>query len=286
MKNIFKAKILENKEINKNIFLISFSKPENFEIIPGQFINLLIDEFSYDPFLRRPFSIFNVERDKIYVLYQLKGKGTKILSEKRKFETIDFIGPLGNNFSLNLFENNDRNKNIINIFVAGGIGIASLCYFSKYIKNNFKNYKIKNILFYGARSIETFVNKNLYKKYFDDFYFSFEIFGKTNNNLKYLSKDKVFTGNIIEFLKEKESFFEDLAKLNRLNFFVCGPDPMLKSFIKWNSDKNYYAELSLESFMGCGFKACLGCAVMTKSGEYKYVCHDGPVFNYEELRIE
>jgi dihydroorotate dehydrogenase electron transfer subunit len=41
-------------------------------------------------------------------------------------------------------------------------------------------------------------------------------------------------------------------------------------------------QLSLETRMGCGFGACYGCSIKTKHG-IKMVCHDGPVFNIEEI---
>lgn len=41
-------------------------------------------------------------------------------------------------------------------------------------------------------------------------------------------------------------------------------------------------ELSLEERMGCGFGACMGCAVQTKDG-IRRVCVDGPVFDRESL---
>jgi len=34
--------------------------------------------------------------------------------------------------------------------------------------------------------------------------------------------------------------------------------------------------------MGCGFGACMGCSVMTKSGPVR-VCRDGPVLKKEDV---
>ena len=41
-------------------------------------------------------------------------------------------------------------------------------------------------------------------------------------------------------------------------------------------------QLSFEERMGCGFGACMGCSIMTKSGS-KRVCADGPVLEREEI---
>ncbi|MCX8059157.1 MAG: dihydroorotate dehydrogenase electron transfer subunit [Spirochaetes bacterium] len=303
-KKQYKAKILENIRLNKNIYLLVLEKPTDFLIDPGQFINLLIDEYSSDPFLRRPFSIFNIKEDKIFLLYQVKGKGTKILSEKRKYEEVDFIGPLGRGFNLssegnyslkNDFDNltKDKISKKINIFVAGGIGIASVVYLANYFKNqNSKsNY---NVLFYGSRDFENFIDPKYYSKLFDNNFFSVDepiikdrdYYKVENLNIdKIIKKFSFFKGNVLQLIEEKINFINQLENYGTIRFYVCGPDPMLKSFVKWNLDKNFYAELSLESFMGCGFKACLGCAVMCSDGNYKYVCYDGPVFLWNDIKI-
>ncbi|MDO4548446.1 MAG: dihydroorotate dehydrogenase electron transfer subunit [Clostridia bacterium] len=55
--------------------------------------------------------------------------------------------------------------------------------------------------------------------------------------------------------------------------YVCGPAPMMKAVGCIYPD----ARFSLEERMGCGFGACMGCAVETRDG-VKRVCADGPVF--------
>ena len=44
-------------------------------------------------------------------------------------------------------------------------------------------------------------------------------------------------------------------------------------------------EVSLEARMGCGFGACMGCSVPTRSGSRR-ICREGPVFDREELLWE
>jgi len=57
---------------------------------------------------------------------------------------------------------------------------------------------------------------------------------------------------------------------------------MLKAVARLSCANNIASQLSLETHMACGFGACLGCVVSTKSG-YKRVCKDGPVFSGKEL---
>jgi dihydroorotate dehydrogenase electron transfer subunit len=64
--------------------------------------------------------------------------------------------------------------------------------------------------------------------------------------------------------------------------YACGPKPMLEAVAKIAAERNIKGYVSLEEKMGCGFGACLGCAVKTTNG-YKRVCKEGPVFPLEEI---
>jgi dihydroorotate dehydrogenase electron transfer subunit len=35
--------------------------------------------------------------------------------------------------------------------------------------------------------------------------------------------------------------------------------------------------------MGCGYGACLGCAVPHRDGRFALCCQDGPVFDFDEV---
>jgi dihydroorotate dehydrogenase electron transfer subunit len=62
--------------------------------------------------------------------------------------------------------------------------------------------------------------------------------------------------------------------------FACGPPPMLEAVRAMCGALP--AQLALESGMACGFGACFGCVVATKSG-YVRLCVDGPVLEAGEL---
>ena len=55
--------------------------------------------------------------------------------------------------------------------------------------------------------------------------------------------------------------------------------PMLRAIEKAAKTSGQY---SFEARMGCGFGACMGCSIQTKSG-YKRICKEGPVLEREEL---
>ncbi|MGI8596122.1 MAG: hypothetical protein ACR2LY_02410 [Thermoleophilaceae bacterium] len=59
---------------------------------------------------------------------------------------------------------------------------------------------------------------------------------------------------------------------------ACGPPPMLESVRRLCAERGTRAELAMESGMACGFGACYGCVVPTRSG-YVRLCVDGPVLD-------
>jgi len=68
--------------------------------------------------------------------------------------------------------------------------------------------------------------------------------------------------------------------------YACGPPPMLEAVRALCAARAIPAQLALESGMACGFGACFGCVVPTRSG-YARLCIDGPVLDAAELeRVE
>jgi dihydroorotate dehydrogenase electron transfer subunit len=64
--------------------------------------------------------------------------------------------------------------------------------------------------------------------------------------------------------------------------YACGPPPMLEAVRALCAETGVPAQLALESGMACGFGACFGCVVATRSG-YVRLCVDGPVLDAAEL---
>jgi NAD(P)H-flavin reductase len=64
--------------------------------------------------------------------------------------------------------------------------------------------------------------------------------------------------------------------------YACGPPPMLEAVRALCAERGVPGQLALESGMACGYGACFGCVVETKTG-YKRLCVDGPVLDAVEL---
>jgi len=60
--------------------------------------------------------------------------------------------------------------------------------------------------------------------------------------------------------------------------YACGPAPMLEAVRALCAAKDVPAQLALEAGMACGFGACFGCVVSTRSG-YLRLCVEGPVLD-------
>src|SRR3990167_10304309 len=94
-----KAKLFSNKRVKDNYLHCILDAPAIAKnASPGQFVNVRITD-TLEPFLRRPLIIHTIEGPKIEILYEVVGRSTQILSEKKTGEYLDIIGPLGNGFN-------------------------------------------------------------------------------------------------------------------------------------------------------------------------------------------
>ncbi len=64
---------------------------------------------------------------------------------------------------------------------------------------------------------------------------------------------------------------------------------MMQAVAEMCRDKKMECQVSLETMMGCGVGACLGCAVAGANhltdGKYLHVCKDGPVYKAEKVWV-
>ncbi|MCK4544821.1 dihydroorotate dehydrogenase electron transfer subunit [candidate division WOR-3 bacterium] len=248
-----KSQILSNKRLSKELHLITFTSEKIEEdLLPGNFLHILVSS-SLDPFLRRPFSIFDISEGTISVLYRVIGKGTGIMKDLCKGDEIDIIGPLGNSYPI------DNSNNIY--CIAGGTGIASIHFLIEYIKQNHPTKQIT--LCWGTKTIHEFILMNEFRLISDKIIFSTEDGSYGNEGL------------ITDFLP----IFKDNSVI-----YACGPDGMLHILKKKPIDLPMF--FSVEKRMACGVGVCLGCAVKMNNDTYKYTCIDGPVFNANELKYE
>ncbi|MFA5351539.1 MAG: dihydroorotate dehydrogenase electron transfer subunit [Candidatus Omnitrophota bacterium] len=255
-----KAKIVSHRKLKNNYWHLEFeSSLIAKSACPGQFVEVKVSDGT-DPLLRRPISIHSVSKAKVKLIYEVIGPGTQILSGKKIGDFLDIIGPLGNGFKYGrTTKKSDQGKTIL---VAGGMGVAPLVFLAEKIRLD------RPIVLIGARKKEQVLCLGEFKA------LGCKVIIATDDG------SLGFKGKVTELLKEI------LIKENQINkpenIYACGPQLMLKAVSEISCENNIASQLSLETHMACGFGACLGCVVSTKSG-YKRVCKDGPVFSGKEL---
>ena len=257
------AKLIKKEQLKQDIFKFSVYAPSIVNNSkPGNFIEIKVSEQT-EPFLRRPISIYNLNRKEgiLEFIFQVKGKGTQILSKKNEGELIDIIGPLG--YGTFKYE---EYKNLA--IIGGGIGVFPLYELAKCAKND--NKEVSTYL--GFRNKDFVVLEEEFKTLSDKLII-------TTDDGSY--SEKGFAINYLE---------KDLENGNIDAIFACGPLPMLKAVQKLAIEKNIPCQISLEEKMACGVGVCLGCAVKTAKSpkdapEYIHVCKAGPVFNAQDVEI-
>jgi dihydroorotate dehydrogenase electron transfer subunit len=251
---IVNSPVVETKQVHENIFIQKLHSPEIARLIkPGQFLNIRVSENSF-PLLRRPFSICDVDGDNIYLMFNILGEGTRILSHKQPSDLIDILGPLGKGFNL------DGNYETA-IIVAGGLGAAPFPYLTRELKGK------KNILsFVGGRTKQDVIK-----------------FGLENLNLSSDDGSIGYKGNVVQSLENNL----DKIDVGSSKIFACGPNAMLRVLKDFCLKNELDCEVSTECAMACGFGICQGCPIESTSNSEKYllVCKDGPVFNVKDVVI-
>jgi dihydroorotate dehydrogenase electron transfer subunit len=249
--------VLKNSRVSKDISLLEFSIPvfkENPH--PGQFFMIQVNP-EMDPFLRRPYSIFDITKEGIKILVKIVGRGSKLIAEKKIGDTVEVLGPLGNGFKCDLHTHY--------ILIAGGIGVAPLWFLAKRLQENSKEFS----LIFGEKTA-TPLGEMVGER------FGGKVFHFTDDGTRGIRS--TVTGALPKFLKEHS--------LKEPTLFGCGPKEMLKELIPFGEQNSIPVYISLEENMACGIGVCLGCSVQRKGKKgFLTVCKDGPVFNGNEVDL-
>jgi dihydroorotate dehydrogenase electron transfer subunit len=223
------------------------------EIRPGNFAEIQVPE-TQDVFLRRPFSILDVDYEQRTISFYIKviGKGTHKLGALRTGQKVNLIYPLGNAYTI---PEGTRNA----LIVAGGSGIAPFILLGRELKKR----NITTTFLLGARTARDILLVEEFSK-----------FGKVVKTTEDGSAGE-------KGLVTQHSVFQE-ANFNFDKVYTCGPDAMMKAVGRIAQDRNVECEVSLENTMACGFGVCLCCITATQEGN-KRVCMEGPVFNVNYL---
>lgn len=239
--------IMSNVRLTEKTFLMRLQgaeKPEEIELRPGQFVNILV-EGSY---LRRPISVCDYEDGLLTLLYDVVGEGTEKMSLWKAGREVNLLAPLGNGFDASRGGESP-------LLLGGGIGIAPLYMLAKVLLKEGK----KPCVILGFNSSKDAV-------WIDEF----EALG-VPTYVATVAGDMGMKG-----------FVTDVGECHSPEhkyFYACGPMPMLKALCR---SLEIDGELSLDERMACGFGVCR-CCTCEISGKPKRICKEGPVFSKQQV---
>ena len=234
--------VLSNKALTDSVYRLELSGNISAITAPGQFVEVKVPE----KFLRRPISVCDWTPDSLTLIYKVVGSGTDILSRLESGARLDLLTGLGNGYDLSLSGQSP-------VLVGGGVGVPPL-------------YGLAKALTRQGKQVQVVLGFNREREIF-------------------LAEEFAALGAQVHIATADGShgtkgFVTDVLKsLSYSYFYSCGPLPMFKAMEQVVTTHGSY---SFEERMGCGFGACMGCAIQTANGA-KRVCKDGPVFAREEV---
>ena len=234
---------------------------EEFTFDSGQF-----GEYSVLGIGEAPFCISSspTRRNHLEFAAQRVGRLTNALHRLSVGAEIGFRGPYGNSFPLDFLQG----KNLV--FIGGGIGLAPLRSLIWNVIDNRGKYKNIDII-YGARSPADLCFK-----------YDLDAWGKDKMISIATTVDK---GD--ESWTEREGFVPQVLEQvapspDNAVAIVCGPPVMIRFTFPVLEKLGFAPEqmiTTLEKRMKCGIGKCGRCNIGNL-----YVCRDGPVFTYAQIK--
>lgn len=260
------ATVLANTVLSHDYNVLALDAPDiAAATTPGQFVMVKIGT-GHDPLLRRPFSVFEVLRDKgrptgISILIKRIGPSTRQLYAARSGDTVVCLGPLGQPFSL-------VDAPAEGWMVAGGVGLAPFWTLAESLAGR----GVKTTLFYGARKADEL----FYLDYFRGLGVSLV-----------LTTEDGSTGEHGRVTAPLERALQQRPRHDPLTIYTCGPEGMLEAVAHVANRFERPCEVSVERIMGCGVGGCYSCVVPMRAddGARHHVrsCLAGPVLDAAKI---
>ena len=261
------AVVVRNTRLSDDYNVLTFAASAIGERTqPGQFVMVKAGAM-IDSILRRPFSVFEVIRERgrvsaISILNKCAGRNTRALYALEPGERIACLGPLGKPFTTPSPHQA--------WMVAGGVGLAPFATLAESLVAG----GTPTTLFYGARSAG--------ELFYLDF---FERLGVTPV-LATEDGSRGLRGRVTVPLEHALTSLDGGGAM----IYACGPEPMLEVVAALAARYHTPCEVSVERVMGCGLGGCYSCVIPTRGdGDQSHFvrsCIGGPVFNGEAIAWE
>lgn len=277
-----KLKILSNQQVSQRYWHMVVDASELQEDVkPGQFFNIRCAE-EYYPLLRRPFSIYRINKQEgtLEFLYLVKGIGTQRLTGLTTGERVDVFGPLGEGFTLKTTEaakapasgnNNFAKENGESgvpgkiLMLARGVGIATLAALAQEASEQ----GVQSVAIISARTRNDLLAAEALESCGTEVYKVTEEDG--NSGVEHV-------GKLLERLMQEHQIQAA---------YTCGSKRLAKLLQDMAEAKGIYAEIALEENMGCAMGVCFACVCdLRQAGDTVRtvrVCKEGPVFPLEQV---
>lgn len=253
--------VMSNRWINSRYQHLVLAPPEVAPEIAmsaraGQFFNLLCpSDGDGGVFLRRPMSVYRVDRDagRIEFLYKPVGAGTKAMSDLSPGDEFDILGPLGNGFTI------DRTWREI-VVLGRGVGLATLAPLAE--EAALLGVHVTAIL--SAAKPEYLMSRSRFESH------GAEVIAVTDEE-----------GNSDPVMLE--ALLEELIRDQGVDaFFTCGSDRLMQLLKRLSASHGIPGQVALEQQMACGLGMCFCCVRSFEEGGaviHRRVCCEGPVFD-------
>ena len=257
----FESQVLSVEPIMGDAVLLTVSVPSAVltHLQPGQFFNI-VTRFSgsFDPLLRRPYSVYRAHREPPALTFLVRpfGRGSAWLAERLPGERLGMLGPLGNSFIVP-----SRAQRLL--MIGGGVGVAPLVMLSDEAAS--RNLDVVFVM--GAANEAGLLAAS-----------------ELSDRIEYVvatdDGSRGHRGLATDLVRDFVQWADQI--------FACGPEPMyrtLRAVLEpLRTNRKPTVQISVERGMACGLGACLGCVVETTHGMIAS-CVKGPVFELDEILL-
>ncbi len=235
------------------------------DVKPGQFA-MLKPAGLVEPLLRRAMAFYRVAHAANHCqaefIFHILGRGTAALAQLRAGDAIEFLGPLGQSFSLEPAQQAGGA-----LIVAGGVGSPAVLMLAEELRAR----NIPTHIFLGGRSRDDLIGEEDFRA------LNLPLIVTTDNGSA--GERGFVTTPFQRFLNE--------TKEKNFVVYTCGPDVMMHRVCEIAANHQLKSYASLEARMACGFGVCVGCVVAVcdanNETNYQRVCVEGPVFLGDEV---
>lgn len=262
------ARLLARRASGPDAFVAEVGLPDDpGPVAPGQFAMLSPGDGG-GPCIPRPFSVYDrTGPARFTFLVQVLGEGTRALAAVPPGGSLTCTMPLGRGFRVAPPERPV-------VLVAGGVGSAPFLLYAR--ERAAAGAADATWLLYGARTAD-----RLYDR---------ETFAASGVRFRCASQDGAagHHGTVLDLLAARLDAGEIPAGAL---FAACGPAGLLHAFADFARARGLAAQLSLETYMGCGWGGCNACPVPTEpdgplgAWPWAKTCTQGPVFDLAAIRF-